>query len=289
MKRGEITVEGGINLVYTLESGQTYTWNKNEGELFDLEPGSRYSTVTPENGFLEIWQEEQSSVSWKADFDAENYLKKTLGLGDNLEKIYSRSPDIKILNELIQKFSGLRITREPFFRTLISFILSSRMRVERVHDVQNSLRQKFGERVEVQGEEIYTYPEPEKMAEASEQEIKDCGAGYRSSYIQKTCQRFLETGNPVDKDLGIEENRERLKEFTGVGDKVADCILLFSQGFLGAVPLDTWIRKVIKNELPECEKQSYRETSQAIREKFGQRYAGYYQTHIFHYMRTRKN
>ena len=74
----------------------------------------------------------------------------------------------------------------------------------------------------------------------------------------------------------------------GVGDKVADCVLLFSLGYLEAVPLDTWIQQAIGEYYPHCENGSYAETSNAIRAEFGGEYAGYAQTYVFHYLRNRE-
>jgi N-glycosylase/DNA lyase len=67
---------------------------------------------------------------------------------------------------------------------------------------------------------------------------------------------------------------------------VADCVLLFSLGFLEAVPLDTWIRTAVADHYPDCERDSYAETSRAIRARFGGDYAGYAQTYVFNALRT---
>jgi N-glycosylase/DNA lyase len=77
-----------------------------------------------------------------------------------------------------------------------------------------------------------------------------------------------------------------LTNFVGVGQKVADCVLLFALDYLEAVPLDTWIRTTIEDYYPECEKGSYAETSRAIRNAFGGEYAGYVQTYVFHHLRN---
>jgi len=73
--------------------------------------------------------------------------------------------------------------------------------------------------------------------------------------------------------------------FVGVGEKVADCVLLFSLGYLQAVPLDTWIRTAIADHYPGCERNSYAETSRAIRDRLGGQYAGYAQTYVFFFLR----
>ncbi|HMB49334.1 MAG TPA: 8-oxoguanine DNA glycosylase, partial [Natronoarchaeum rubrum] len=87
--------------------------------------------------------------------------------------------------------------------------------------------------------------------------------------------------------LPYEQAREELTRFVGVGDKVSDCVLLFSLGYLEAVPLDTWIKTAVEDYYPECDRGNYRDTSRAIREAFGGEYAGYVQTYVFHYLRTR--
>jgi len=81
-------------------------------------------------------------------------------------------------------------------------------------------------------------------------------------------------------NLPYEEARESLTKFVGVGDKVADCVLLFSLGFLEAVPLDTWIRTTIEEYYPDCERGNYTDTSRAIREQFGGEFR-YAQTYVF--------
>jgi len=86
--------------------------------------------------------------------------------------------------------------------------------------------------------------------------------------------------------LAYEDARDELTGFVGVGDKVADCILLFSLGYLEAIPLDTWMQTVVADHYPECEKGSYAETSRALRATFGGEYAGYVQTYVFHHLRT---
>jgi N-glycosylase/DNA lyase len=94
--------------------------------------------------------------------------------------------------------------------------------------------------------------------------------------------------NPTDATgLAYEAARDYLTRFVGVGEKVADCVLLFSLGFLEAVPLDTWIRTAIADHYPDCDRGSYAETSRAIRDRFGGRYAGYAQTYVFYHLRSR--
>jgi 3-methyladenine DNA glycosylase/8-oxoguanine DNA glycosylase len=80
------------------------------------------------------------------------------------------------------------------------------------------------------------------------------------------------------------EAHDAVQDLVGVGDKVGDCVLLFSLGFGEAVPLDTWMVKTIEEYYPEMSGSTYDETADAFRERFGE-HAGYAQSYLFHYIR----
>ena len=182
----------------------------------------------------------------------------------------------------------MRLTRDPVFPCLISFICSAQMRVARIHGMQRRLRETYGDAVELDGEAYRAFPTPEQLAARSEEELRDLSLGYRAPYVQRTAAMVAsgEADPLAAADLPYEEARESLTRFVGVGDKVADCVLLFSLGFLEAVPLDTWIRTTIEEYYPDCERGNYAETSRAIRDRFGGEYAGYAQTYVFYYLRA---
>jgi N-glycosylase/DNA lyase len=117
--------------------------------------------------------------------------------------------------------------------------------------------------------------------------LRDLSLGYRAPYVQRTAEMVADGDDPEEAiDLPYEEARELLTRYVGVGDKVADCVLLFSLGYLEAVPLDTWIRTAIEEYFPDCEQGNYTDTSRAIRDQLGGEYAGYTQTYLFHYLRN---
>jgi N-glycosylase/DNA lyase len=153
--------------------------------------------------------------------------------------------------------------------------------------MQRSLRRAFGEPVEFDGRTYHAFPTPARLARASESELRELSLGYRAPYVKRSAALVADgEAHPATAGgMDFEDAREYLKRFVGVGDKVADCVLLFSLGYLEAVPLDTWIKTAIAEHYPDCEKGSYAETSRAIREAFGE-YAGYVQTYVFYHLRT---
>ncbi|WP_255195700.1 DNA-3-methyladenine glycosylase family protein [Halorarius litoreus] len=290
---------GGFDMQATVESGQTYLWDRADGGMFEDERAwgadAWYETVlpasfTPSND-PEVLRARQTddALEWESSTgDAPALLTHLLRLDDDLDAIIDTTPDLPMVERAYDAYRGMRLVRDPPFPCLISFICSAQMRVERIHGMQRRLAREYGDAVEFDGRTLHAFPTPDQLAAATEADLRDLSLGYRAPYVQRTAE-MVATGEATPEaaaDLPYEEARDYLTQFVGVGDKVADCVLLFSLDFLEAVPLDTWIQTAIADYYPECEKGNYRDTSRAIRERFGGQYAGYAQTYVFFYLRT---
>jgi N-glycosylase/DNA lyase len=294
MERGAIDLSevGPFDLQSTVESGQSYLWTRLDGRMYESTGAyggeAWYRTTARVDGEPHVLQARQVDdvLEWEATADAEPVLRERLRLEDDLPAIRATAVDDDVVQKAYDAYWGMRLVRDPPFPTLVSFICSAQMRVSRIHGMQERLRESFGTPVEFDGETCYAYPTPEQLAAASEEELRDLSLGYRAPYVRDSARMVADGEDPGDAtDLPYEEAREALTRFVGVGNKVADCVLLFSLGFLEAVPLDTWIRTTIEEYYPDCDRGNYTETSRAIREAFGGEYAGYTQTYVFHYLR----
>lgn len=294
MEQGRIELDSlssAFDLQSTLESGQSYLWWREDGADFDSTHGGAgwYLTTTRATGEPAVIRVRQidETLQWEATIDAEPVLFERLRLDDDIAAIRATSPADEVIETAYDRFWGMRLVQDPPFESLISFICSAQMRVARIHRMQLSLREAFGTSVEFDGETYYAYPTPEQLAAATEAELRDLSLGYRAPYVQETAEMVEDGADPADAaELGYEAAREWLTRYVGVGDKVADCVLLFSLGYLEAVPLDTWIQTVIEEYYPDCDCGSYEATSRAIRARLGGEYAGYTQTYLFHHLRT---
>ncbi|MEM4781750.1 MAG: DNA glycosylase [Halalkalicoccus sp.] len=289
MERGAIPIEscpGGLDLRLTLESGQSYHWRREDGRMYEGRSGGWYSTIV-DGEFVRTRQTEER-LEWESTTDAVPYLRELLRLDDDLDAIVAAGPEDSLLEEAYAAHRGMRIVNDPVFPSLISFICSAQMRVSRIHGMQTTLSEHFGARMEIDGGTYYAFPTPEELADASVEELRECSLGYRAPYVKETAEMVASGEAHPEDALGMdyEDARDSLTRFVGVGEKVADCVLLFSLGYLEAVPLDTWIRTAIAEHYPECDRGSYRETSRAIRDRLGGEYAGYAQTYVFHHLRT---
>ena len=291
--------DGGLDLQATVESGQSYLWRRADGRMYEQPYAAGgdawYYTVLPatatRSGEPEVLRVRQTDgrLEWESSTpNAYDLLEHLLRLDDDLDAIVDATPPDELVDRAYEAYRGLRLVRDPPFACLISFICSAQMRVARIHGMQVALADAYGDAVEFDGETYRAFPTPQQLAAATEAELRDLSLGYRAPYVQRTAE-MVATGEATPEEargLEYEAARESLTRFVGVGQKVADCVLLFSLGYLEAVPLDTWIRTAIEEHYPHCERGSYADTSRAIREQFGGEYAGYAQTYVFHYLRT---
>ena len=305
MERGAIDIDelaGPFDLQATVESGQSYLWNRaDDGTYDDLHAhggDAWYETVadpvpavTEERVPLRVRQRggvHEGTLEWESSIDAVPLLTHLLRLDDDLDAILRATPDLPLLERAYETYEGMRLTRDPAFPCLVSFICSAQMRVARIHGMQRRLRETYGDTVTLDGGTYHAFPTPEALAARSESDLRDLSLGYRAPYVRRTAE-MVATGEAHPReaaDLPYEEAREYLTRFVGVGDKVADCVALFSLGFLEAVPLDTWINTTIEEYYPDCDRGSYAATSNAIRDQFGGEFAGYAQTYVFYYLRA---
>jgi N-glycosylase/DNA lyase len=289
---------GPFDLQATLESGQSYLWDRADGRMYDslhAHGGSAwYETCVPpiegvsdERAVVRVRQHD-GALEWEATTDAVPLLTHLLRLDDDLDAILGSTPQLPLLERAYDRYRGMRLVRDPPFACLVSFICSAQMRVARIHGMQRRLAREYGDAVDVGGRTYHAFPTPTQLAAATEADLRELKLGYRAPYVQRTAEMVAdgEADPAAAADRDYESAREYLTRFVGVGDKVADCVLLFSLGFLEAVPLDTWIRTAIAEEYPDCDRSTYRETSRAIRDRFGGQYAGYAQTYVFYYLRA---
>ncbi len=304
MEQGTISVDelaGGFDLQSTVESGQSYLWDRADGEMYTTTAAyggdAWYETVVPpipgvsdEQAVVRVRQQ-GDEIQWESTTDAVPILTHLLRLDDDLTAIEAATPADPLVDSAFEQYRGMRLVRDPVFPCLVSFICSAQMRVSRIHGMQRRLAREFGDEIELDGRTYHAFPTPAQLAARTEAELREQSLGYRAPYVQRTAEMVAEGEvDPRDAlDLDYEEARNHLTQFMGVGNKVADCVLLFSLGFTQPVPLDTWIQTAIADYYPDCDQGGYAATSRAIREQFGGQYAGYAQTYVFHYLRNGGN
>ena len=195
------------------------------------------------------------------------------------------------MKQSIEHGKGIRILNQDLWETIISFIISANNNIPRIKGIIERLSQKYGEPIEFQGSTYYTFPTPEQLKNVTVEEFRKLGLGFRDIRLYETTHMILENKVNLEElrqNKNTEEVRNQLLTLSGVGPKVADCILLFSDlKRFDVFPIDVWVRRVM-NELyikkDDETKVSKKEIEKIAEEKFGD-LKGIAQQYLFYWRR----
>lgn len=277
-----------FRLDVTLCCGQVFLWERRDDWWLGV-VGGRVLRVRQRGDVLEF-----------AGAD-EEFVRRYFGLYDDLDLIGREIGKDKFIKSALHEFCGLRIVRQEPWECLASFICATYKNVAAIQRMLTLLSSQFGECVAFEGEVFHAFPSVERLAAASLEELKDCGLGYRASYLQKTSQMVEADGFNVDeiRKMPYIEAKHVLLKFPGVGPKVADCVLLFSLGKLDAFPVDVRIKRALLKHYAAAFEPKFVDKltqtggfSDSDYERlncFGRTYfgcfAGYAQEYLYHYER----
>jgi N-glycosylase/DNA lyase len=280
-----------FDLDFSLCCGQVFRWKKLDGWWYGI-VGDKIIKIRQCGSELEF------------EGTSEAFVRQYFGLNDDLAKIGKCIAKDDYIRVALQRFEGLRIVRQVPWECLISFICATYKSIAAIELMLQKLSAKFGQKRLFDDIDFYTFPPVERLASASESDLRECGLGYRAKYVAATAKEIHEKCLDLEelKQLPYLEARKNMLAFPGVGLKVADCVLLFSLEKLDAFPVDVWVKRVIlnhyANQFPEPlvkKMQSHNSLTNGEYEKIGAfarsyfgAYAGYAQEYLFHYERTQR-
>lgn len=272
-----------FNLKYTLESGQSFRWNRVEDAYYGVVEGRILKLSAAEEGQHGV----TLSVASSATEDAAQltaFLRHYLDIERDVPSILSAVDTDAYIHRAIQQLWGMRILNQELWETLASFILSQNNNVPRIRGIIRRLSERFGEKLTLESYVDYSFPTAAALAAAEIDELLACGTGYRAGYLKGAAQVVVsgELSLPELKRLPYPEAKRELMQRKGIGEKVADCICLFSLGHLEALPIDVWIKRIFET-LYLRRQATPREIREFARDYFGEG-VGYAQQYLFHYV-----
>ncbi|MDC0883511.1 DNA repair protein [Nitrosopumilus sp.] len=265
----------------SINSGQVFLWEKHGSDWYGI------------NG-QDILKINKNAVIKSIQNSKTDFFRKN----DNMQEIIKSISKDKAVKQAIKQYEGLRIFKQDPFQCMISFIISSNSNIQKIKNSLEKMTKKFGVKVEIENKEFFLFPKPEKLAKASIEEIKKCGVGYRAPFIKQAAEMVF--SKKIDfkylEKLNYKEAKKNICLIPGVGNKVADCILLFSLNKLEAFPLDTWMIKILekyysnefKIETKTITQKQYEILHEKIVNYFGP-YCGYAQQFLFKMERESHN
>lgn len=269
----EITEEGiyikdksQFNPEHTLECGQVFCFEK-VGDSFIVYPQDKYAEIMSyKDGYLIKTTSPQYFIDY---FDLKRDYNK---IKENLLKF-------EIMKKSIEFGYGIRILNQDLFEVLVSFIISANNNIKRIKMILNNFRLRLGK-----GEGKYkSFPSLEDFSACDEQFFRSCGAGYRASYLVKLFKTISVEDLEHFRKLDTLALQKQLIALSGVGPKVADCVMLFGYKRGDVFPVDTWINKVYNQYFSVCSNRAKIRVD--LIEKFGQ-LSGYAQQYLFYYQRS---
>ncbi len=263
-----------------MECGQSFRWQPINDWYYGVVEGRQ----------LKIRQEKQTLIVESSDDEQPDQLKAFLhhylDLNRDLPAILNAVDIDPFIHRSIETFWGMRILNQEVWECLASFILSQNNNVPRIKGIIRTISARFGEKITLQDSVDYSFPTPQALAKAGVEALYDCRLGYRAPYLWTVSSAI--TAGKFDlealKSLPYTKAKRELMGFKGIGEKVADCICLFSLGHVQALPIDVWVKRIIE-QLYLKRKASIREIRQFAEDYFGE-HLGYAQQYLFHYART---
>jgi N-glycosylase/DNA lyase len=293
------------DLAATLDSGQAFRWQCQEGSWTGVIGRHGVRLTQTRNGIRAETAGPAGDWQWLRD-----YLQTDVDLAAVLKTF----PDDAPMREAVAACRGLRVLRQEPWECLASFILSSTKQIVQIRQIVARLSERFGDAITTNfaawsadlwyGEIVdqksapgrrpaflnYSFPTPQRIAAATEAELRACKMGFRAPHLLATARRIAEGTFDLERlrQLSLAEARAELMTLRGVGGKIADCVLLFAYGFDGAFPVDVWVERALRQLYFPRRRIGEKRLRQFAAAHFGP-HAGYAQQYLFHYMRTKLN
>ena len=266
------------------ECGQCFRWNRKEDGSY---------TGIIKNSILNIKKENDDIIFvGKCDGDIKEIIEYYFDLNTNYEEIKQKLSNIdEYLKTSIEYGSGIRILNQDLWETIISFIISANNNIPRIKKIIERLSEKYGNEIEWNNKKYYTFPTAEQLRDVTIEEYRKLGLGFRDVRLYETTQMILNKDIDLEKlkkNPNTQEVRNELLKLSGVGPKVADCILLFSDlKRFDVFPIDVWVRRVMNDLYIKEEdetKVSKIKIEKLAEEKFGD-LKGLAQQYLFYWRR----
>lgn len=266
----QIEVQDAVDFdpVKTFECGQCFRWNVDSDGIY---------TGVFMGGAAKVWREGESVIIQYSEKLAYQNVVEYFDLARDYETIRNSVGVDEYMKKAAEYGKGIRILRQEPWEALCSFIISQCNNIPRIKKIIETMCRHFGEPFIFEGHTYYSFPTAKRIADLSPCELEPLRCGYRAQYIIDAAKAVTEGKLDLNliSTLTYEEAMRSLKAQNGIGDKVANCVVLFGLNMLSAFPVDVWIKKVLS--------QHY--NSDFSPEVFGD-FAGVAQQYMFFYARS---
>jgi N-glycosylase/DNA lyase len=265
----------GLDLDATLRSGQAFSWKRTA------------------NGSWRGWIDQRPVLVWLQG-DALRAVGPALtreavsayfNLDLSIRDIFATFPSDPWLTKAQAFAPGLRILRQEPWETLCNFICSSLKQIVQIEQINHELRRTFGDQI---GDGLHSFPDASRLAQATEAKLRACKLGFRARHLFVAARQVASSEVSLEHvaSMPTDEAREHLRRIRGVGEKVANCILLFAFGRAEVFPIDVWVDRVLRKLYFNNSQRIKHERLRSFADSHFGPYRGYAQQFLFHWIRN---
>jgi N-glycosylase/DNA lyase len=284
-------LDSRFNPEISINSGQMFLWEKHENTW--------YGTY---GDYILKFRITDKELEFYSTPKFDNWQHFIFRLDDNIQEIFAGFSNDSILLNLLKKYGGLRLIRQDPYQCMISFACSSNTNISMIRIMLKNLSMKFGTKKEIDNKVFFTFPTMENLYNASINELCACSVGYRAKAIKSIAEKVATGALTIDelRHSNYDDARRILTDIYGIGNKIADCILLFSLEKTEAFPIDVWMGRAIfkyykrlinkknatfMNANKKLSDNQYSILSEIMRSHFG-KYGGYAQQYLYYHIRN---
>ncbi len=235
-----------LSLPLTLDCGEAFRWAEQEDGSWSGAAYGKYLNIKEENGNFIL---KDTSLE-----DFENVWRNYFDLDRDYAAICAKLKEDELVRETIDEYYGIRILNQEPWEALVSFVISQQNNIKRIKGIIKRLCDTYGEKI---CDGWHAFPTSKTLSKLSVEDFEALGLGYRAKYLKKLADD-VESG-VIDlaaiKAMDLDDAKKTLLSIYGVGEKVANCALLFGFQFIRCFPVDVWMKRVLQyypDGLPEC-------------------------------------
>ena len=263
----------------TLLSGQAFRWRA-VGQAWEGVIDARWVRLRlAKRGIIAEAASPQGEWAW-----LEKYLNTRFDIGQAIDTF----PDDEPIRSAVAALPGLRLLRQDYWECLASFILSATKQIVQIQQMVALLSERYGKSI-ASGEapSAFAFPTIERIATCSEAELRDCKLGFRAPNLLGAARDILDERIAWQQlpEMDSATARVELMKLRGVGQKIADCVLLFAGGHQEVFPVDVWIERALQRLYFPKRKPTAKRLRHFADTHFGP-YAGLAQQYLFHHARV---
>lgn len=275
----KVCVNKNFDLENTLTCGQIFRFYKQEDGSYDVILDDRVINVYQKDNYIYVLSNDENNLKEK--------IIDYLDLNNDYEKIDELLvKNDKKIKEAVNFSKGLNMIHQQPFETVMEYIISANNSVPTISAAVNNISKRYGKKVNFNNKEYYLFPSYEDLKNVTISEYRECKVGFRDKYLYNIVQKLNNNEFDLNKIYNLETNEalEYLMLNDGIGPKVASCILLFSYKKYDVFPIDTWVKKIMKERYNIEGEKNIREFSKKI---YGQ-YCGIAIQYLFNESRNNK-